>query len=111
MYEQPPQVPYPPPYGAVLPTSTMAIISLISGIAGFTVVPGIGSIVAVITGMMARNETRASPPTATGDGLATAGIVMGWIGIALSVAGILCACAFFVLPLLGIPFFAVFGGN
>lgn len=111
MYEQPPQAPYPPPYPAALPTSTMAIISLIAGIAGFTIVPMIGSIVAVITGMAARNETRANPPTASGDGLATAGIVMGWVGVALSVAGILCACAVFVLPLLGIPFFALFGGN
>jgi hypothetical protein len=47
----------------------------------------------------------------TSIGLATAGIVMGWAGVALTVAGLLCACVFMVLPLLGIPFFAVFGNN
>ena len=38
---------YPPP--ATMPTSTMAIVSLISGILGFTLFPFIGSIIAIIT--------------------------------------------------------------
>ena len=41
--------------------------------------PVIGSIVALWAGYSARKETRAIPPTASGDGMATAGIVMGWI--------------------------------
>ena len=79
----------------VLPTSTMAIVSLVAGIIGFVALPVIGSIVAIITGYAARKETRALPPTAAGDGLATAGIVMGWIQIALAVIGICCAIAYF----------------
>lgn len=87
----------PTPYTTnVLPTSTLAIISLISAILGFTAAPVLGTIVALITGYMARNETRAVPPTAGGDGLATAGIVMGWIQIALGVIGLCCAAAYFV---------------
>ena len=80
----------------VLPTSTLAIVSLVSAILGFTFVPLIGTIVAIITGYMARNETRSIPPRASGDGLATAGIIMGWVQVALFVIGICCAIAYFV---------------
>lgn len=79
----------------VLPTSTMAIVSLIAGIAGFSFLPAIGTIVALITGYMARNETRAVPPTASGDGLATAGIIMGWIQVGLFILGICLFILFF----------------
>jgi hypothetical protein len=79
----------------ILPTSTLATISLIAGILGFVMLPIIGSIVALWTGYAARKETRAIPPTASGDGMATAGIVMGWIQIVLAVVGICCAIAYF----------------
>ncbi len=75
---------------AVLPSSTLAIVSLVAGILGFTAFPLIGSIVALITGYAARNDTRAVPPRASGDGMATAGIVMGWIEIVLIVIGFFC---------------------
>ena len=77
-------------YSAPLPTSTLAIISLIGGIAAFTFLPLLGSIVALITGYMARGETRSVPPRASGDGLATAGIVLGYIHLALAVVGFCC---------------------
>jgi len=44
---------------------------------------------------MARQETRAVPPKASGDGMATAGIVMGWIQIGLAVIGVCCVIAYF----------------
>jgi len=81
MNEQPPLNPAP------LPTSTLAIVSLVAGILGFTLLPAIGTVVALITGTLARQETRSHPPRASGDGLATAGIVMGWIQVGLSVLG------------------------
>jgi hypothetical protein len=59
----------------------------------------IGTIVALVTGYMARNETRSIPPRASGDGLATAGIIMGWIQVALVVIGICCAIAYLVFLL------------
>ena len=87
---------YQPNYGSpILPTSTLAIVSMISGILVFTAFPLLGSIVAVWTGYEARKETRAEPPRAAGDGMATAGIVMGWIGIGLAVVGICCVIAYF----------------
>jgi len=79
----------------VLPSSTLAIVSLVSGILGFTMLPLLGGLVALWTGYAARKETRAIPPTASGDGLATAGIVMGWVQLGLGVVGICCAIAYF----------------
>ena len=92
----------------LLPTSTLAIVSLVSAILGFTFVPVIGTIVALITGYMARNETRSLPPKASGDGLATAGIIMGWVQVGLFVIGICCTIAYFVF-IVGI--FAASGGQ
>ena len=86
----------PQGYQPLLPSSTLATISLIAGILGFTMLPLIGSIVALVTGYEARKETRAVPPRASGDGLATAGIIMGWIQIGLSVIGICCFAAYFL---------------
>ena len=83
----------------LLPTSTLAIVSLVSAILGFTFVPLIGTIVALVTGYMARNETRSIPPKASGDGLATAGIIMGWIQVALLVIGVCCMIAYLVFVL------------
>ena len=81
----------------LLPSSTLAIVSLVSAILGFTFVPVIGGIVALVTGYLARQETRSLPPRASGDGMATAGIVMGWIQLGLLVVGFCCAIAFFVM--------------
>lgn len=88
----------------ILPTSTMAIVSLIAGILGFTLLPVIGGIVALVTGYSARKETRAVPPAASGDGMATAGIVMGWIQVGLTIVG---ACCF----ILYLGFFATLVGS
>jgi hypothetical protein len=63
-------------------TSGYAIASLILGIAGFFVFPIVPSILAVVFGQKAREELRREP-TLGGEGLATAGIVLGWVGIAL----------------------------
>lgn len=100
---------YPP--AALLPNSTLAIVSLISGILGFTAVPVVGSIVAIITGMMARSETRSNPPRASGDGLATAGIIMGWVGVGLTVVSGLCVGCAFLLPLIGLGLPFLFGAG
>lgn len=62
-----------------LPTSTLALVSLISGIVGILFLPVVGGVAAIVTGNMARKETRAFPPTHSGDGMATAGMVLGWL--------------------------------
>lgn len=84
-------------------TSALALTSLISGILGWTVLPWLGSIVAIITGHMARKEIRENPATKEGDGLALAGLIMGWAMIALSILTILVIILFFggLLAVLG----------
>jgi hypothetical protein len=84
---------------AVPPTSPLAIVSVIAGVLGFSAVPVVGGIVALITGYLARKDTKASPPTASGDGLAVAGIIMGWIQVGLAVLSICCFAAYFVFIL------------
>jgi len=85
----------------ILPSSTLAMVSLIAALLGFTLFPVIGGIVALITGHMARKETRSIPPQASGDGMATAGIIMGWIQIGLLIVGICCFLLVFILGLAG----------
>ena len=68
----------------------MAIISLVFGILGLVgVCPGLWSIIALVTGNLARGDIRRDPARYTGDGLAKGGVILGWIGIALM------ACALF----------------
>ena len=89
-------------------SSTTAIISLIAGIGGVTVIPVIGSIVAVITGHMAKKEIAASMGRLTGEGLATVGLVLGYLNLALAVLGLCLAILALILgislPLACLPF-------
>jgi len=77
-------------------TSTLAIVSLVSGIVSWFLLPLIGSIVAVITGHMAKREIRESLGKLSGDGLATAGLVLGYLQLALIVLGICGGIIFFI---------------
>ena len=65
-------------------TNNLAIVSLVSGILGWTVVPWLGSLVAIVTGHMARAELRRNPDTQEGDGFAIAGLVLGWGMVAMT---------------------------
>jgi|AP12_2_1047962.scaffolds.fasta_scaffold293760_2 hypothetical protein len=70
------------------PSSNMAIASLVLGILGWTIAPGLASIAAIITGHMAKNEIRNSMGQLGGDGMATAGLIMGYANVAIGV----CIC-------------------
>ena len=76
-------------------TSGLAITSLVGGILGWTFLPLLGSLVAIITGHLARGEIRRSDGRLDGDGLAVAGLVLGWIGIGLAVLVLLMFLFFF----------------
>ena len=82
---------------AVYPrTSSLAIVSLIFGILAYVFLPGIGALVAVICGHSARSEIRRAPPgSIDGDGLALAGLILGWIQLACVVIAIVCLILFF----------------
>ena len=69
-------------------TSGKAIASLVLGIGGFVILPLVLSILAIVFGRSAKREI-AERPGLGGAGLATAGIVLGWIGVAMTVIAVL----------------------
>lgn len=82
---------YPPPYSQQVPaaeTNVWAIVSLISGILGWLGIFGLGGIAAVIAGHVAKSQIRASGGRMGGDGMATAGLILGYLNIALTAAAI-----------------------
>jgi hypothetical protein len=95
-YQQPYQ-PYTTPPAA--PTSNLAIVSLVSGILGWTLLPTVGAIIAVITGHMAKSEIRRSNGVMGGNSAATWGLILGYVNIAFVILGM---CLIFVLIALGV---------
>ncbi len=106
-----PQYPQAPAYGAQPPaypaygaapaygaypappkTNTLAIVSLIASIAGVVIVYFIGSIVGIITGHMSLSQLKTS--NEGGRGLALAGVIVGYVGLALSILGVIAFIAF-----------------
>lgn len=87
---------------AVYPrTSSLAVVSLVFGILAWLppVLPFIGALVAVVCGHAARSEIHRAPPGAIeGDGMALAGLVLGWIQLALAII----AFGIFILFLAGV---------
>jgi Domain of unknown function (DUF4190) len=77
---------YPAQYGAPYPyavqqrTNGMAVASLVLGILW---IYWIGSILALVFGYIAKNQIRERGEN--GSGLATAGIVLGWVGLGILV--------------------------
>jgi Domain of unknown function (DUF4190) len=78
-------------------TSNLAIVSLVMGVACWMVLPVIGSIIAIVCGHMARAEIRRSLGTIEGDGMALAGLILGYIHIAF----VLLVIAIVVVMILG----------
>jgi hypothetical protein len=80
--------PAPPP--AVAPvaakTNGFAIASMVLGIVW---VYWIGSILALVFGYMAKSQIEQSGGMEQGGGMATAGIVLGWIGVGIFAAVLL----------------------
>jgi hypothetical protein len=88
------------PGAAVAParsTNGKAIAALVLGI---TWICGIGSILALVFGTMARNEIDASGGLEQGRGMAIAGIVLGWVGIGITLLYVVLYLAFGVGTLL-----------
>lgn len=80
---QPPHQYYPPhpyPYPPARSTNGMAVASMVLGIVW---VYWIGSILALVFGYLALRDIRRSGQK--GEGMAVAGIVLGWVGVAVLV--------------------------
>lgn len=74
-----PYSPPPPPYAYVQrKTNGFAVASMVLGILWLY---WIGSILALIFGMIAKGQIDSSGGTQQGRGMAIAGIVLGWVGV------------------------------
>jgi Domain of unknown function (DUF4190) len=62
------------------PTNGLAVTSLVSGIVSWVMCPLVGGVVAVVTGHMAHGQIKTSGES--GAGMATAGLVLGYIHLA-----------------------------
>jgi len=79
--------------------STLAMLSLIFGIGAYFVLPFIGAIAAVILGHLGKSEIKKSGGMLKGNGMATWGLILGYVQIGLCVLSV---CAIVVLlPILG----------
>ena len=88
-----------PAEGSALPqNSSKAIVSLIFGILSFFPLWGVGAIVALILGYMAKSDIRKRAGELTGEGMATAGIILGWVNLGITLLGI----CIWVVILLGV---------
>jgi Domain of unknown function (DUF4190) len=106
--EPPSRVPPPPLPGqggslpVQRPLNSLAIVSLVAGIAGYVIPhPFIAGIVAIITGHMARGQIRRTGEG--GGGFATAGLILGYVHLLLSVLLI----GFILLLVLGVGAYVV----
>jgi hypothetical protein len=77
-------------------TNTLALVSLICGVLGWFMAPVLASIVATVTGHMARKQIRLSGGREEGDGLAIGGLVLGYASLVLGLIGIVFVVLFFV---------------
>jgi len=76
-------------------TSSYAIVALVAGILGWTLLPFLGSLAAIIFGHMGRAEIRRSNGQLDGDGLAVTGLVLGWLSVAMWVLVVVVFVVFF----------------
>lgn len=94
-------------YAPVKPNHSMAIVSLVLGILGLIgALPLIGPIGALIAGQSAKKDIQLHPEQYSGENFAQAGIVLGWIGIAVSVLmlAVVCLALLFFIPVSSISF-------
>ena len=102
MSDSPQPLPPPAPPQAVATTSVLAIVSLVAGLLTwlstpliFLVVPTpLCTLVAIVCGHMARAEIRRNPGM-QGDGMAIAGLVLGWAMVIAVVLAIVAVIVFF----------------
>ncbi len=83
---------YPPAgapggYGAAEPkNNALAIVALVTGILGVVCCPvAVFSIAALVCGFLGRKQIEESPATQKGSGMAMAGIILGAVGLVITV--------------------------
>jgi hypothetical protein len=78
----------PSSYRSATGTSTLAVVSLVFGILTWLMLPFVGALVAIICGHLARGEIRrAEPGQLDGNGMAIAGLMLGYLHLAMVMLG------------------------
>lgn len=88
------QTAQPPVYAP--PTSGKAIGSLVCSLLGLSMCPLIGQIIGIVLGYQAKKEIQDSGGRIGGDGIAKAGLIIGWIGLGLNILFITLYLLFFL---------------
>lgn len=83
-------------------TSGLAVASLVCSIAGLFMCLFIGQIIGIVLGYKARQEIKEAAGALEGDGLASAGIIVGWVGIAIDIVIVLMIALAFTGALAGV---------
>ena len=79
-----------------VPTNSLAIVSLVSSILSWVLLPFVGGIIGLVTGIMARKEIKLSNGAQGGDGLAVTGIIVGALNIVFMCLAAVCFGVFIV---------------
>lgn len=77
--------------------SNLAIASLITGILGWILVPVLGSLAAIVTGHLANKEINESNGMLSGKGMATAGLILGYVQIGFIVLALITVIVLIIL--------------
>lgn len=84
--------PYTAKSSSAAGTNSFAITSLIFGISAYCLLPLLGAMVAIVTGHIAQGQIRESRGSQGGSGLASAGLALGYIQMAMAfIAGLILA--------------------
>ncbi len=78
----------------VRPTCSTATISLVFGVLSWFILPFIGAVVAIVCGHMARAEIRRASGGMEGDGLARAGLILGYLHLVVLILAIVAVFMF-----------------
>lgn len=76
-------------------TNVLAIVSLVTGVAGLTFVPFLGGIAAIVTGHISLHQLKSKPEN--GRGMAIAGLVTGYVGVGLAVLASIALIGFMLM--------------
>jgi hypothetical protein len=73
-------------------TNRLAVLSLVSALVSWVVLPGVAAVIAVILGHLARRQIRETGEQ--GGGLALVGLLLGYINLLTSVIGVVIGVLF-----------------
>lgn len=69
--------------------SDLAVASMVTGILSWIFIPVLGALAAIITGHLAKKEIRESGGRLTGNGMAIAGLILGYVQLGFFVLAII----------------------